>query len=191
MITARDIAAVIVDRKGAINEMKLQKLVYYCQAWHLAWYGQALFADEAQAWEQGPVLPVLRHASIRGRSADELHLPDQVRDVLEHVLNVYGRMSAGDLSRSTHAELPYIEARRGLSSGAPSAEPISLDTMRRYYRRLTLRPDEAVAYAMANARAEGVRVDAHLAQVGLAIASGDLDEDEAIEQWHRDREAAS
>ncbi|WP_340375862.1 type II toxin-antitoxin system antitoxin SocA domain-containing protein [Streptomyces sp. SS7] len=35
--------------------MKLQKLVYYCQAWHLAWEGRALFPEAIQAWASGPV----------------------------------------------------------------------------------------------------------------------------------------
>lgn len=39
--------------------MKLQKLVYDCQAWHLAWEGRALFPEAIRAWASGPVRPAL------------------------------------------------------------------------------------------------------------------------------------
>ena len=42
-----------------MTAMKLQKLVYYCQAWHLAWEGRALFPEAIQAWASGPVCPEL------------------------------------------------------------------------------------------------------------------------------------
>jgi uncharacterized phage-associated protein len=35
--------------------MKLQKLLYYCQGWHLAWDGEPLFGEEFEAWLSGPV----------------------------------------------------------------------------------------------------------------------------------------
>ncbi|MFS8119254.1 MAG: Panacea domain-containing protein [Microcoleus sp.] len=42
-----------------INAYKLQKLVYYAQAWHLAIYGMPLFNADFQAWVHGPVIPDL------------------------------------------------------------------------------------------------------------------------------------
>jgi uncharacterized phage-associated protein len=38
-----------------ISTMKLQKLCYYCQAWHLAWYGKSLFPEDFERWDNGPV----------------------------------------------------------------------------------------------------------------------------------------
>jgi uncharacterized phage-associated protein len=35
--------------------MKLQKLCYYCQAWHLAKSGQPLFKEDFARWDYGPV----------------------------------------------------------------------------------------------------------------------------------------
>ncbi|MFF8917487.1 Panacea domain-containing protein [Streptomyces sp. NPDC015032] len=51
-------AAAEPDRP-AMTAMKLQKLVYYCQAWHFAWEGRALFPEAIQAWASGPVCPEL------------------------------------------------------------------------------------------------------------------------------------
>ena len=37
MLSAFDVAEYILKKKGAITAMKLQKLVYYSQAWAVVW----------------------------------------------------------------------------------------------------------------------------------------------------------
>lgn len=58
-----DIASYFIERanqtKSTINNLKLQKLVYYSQAWHLAIHGIPLFKEDFQAWVHGPVVPEL------------------------------------------------------------------------------------------------------------------------------------
>ncbi|MFM6174756.1 MAG: Panacea domain-containing protein [Sphaerospermopsis kisseleviana] len=44
-----------------ISNLKLQKLVYYAQAWHLALFEQPLFNEDFEAWIHGPVVPELYH----------------------------------------------------------------------------------------------------------------------------------
>jgi uncharacterized phage-associated protein len=44
-------------RQIDITNLKLQKLLYYCQAWSLVFTGQALFAERIEAWVHGPVVP--------------------------------------------------------------------------------------------------------------------------------------
>lgn len=39
-----------------IDQMKLQKLVFYAHAWWLALKGQPLFGDDVEAWPWGPVI---------------------------------------------------------------------------------------------------------------------------------------
>ena len=39
-----------------ITNLKLQKLLYYAQAWHLAHFGSPLFSDDIEAWQYGPVI---------------------------------------------------------------------------------------------------------------------------------------
>jgi hypothetical protein len=41
-----DVAAYIVNKLGIISTMKLQKLVYYAQAWSLVWDEQPLFQEK-------------------------------------------------------------------------------------------------------------------------------------------------
>ena len=66
VVSVDDVAAYILSRKGPMSAMKLQKLVYYCQAWSLVWDDAPLFREPIEAWANGPVCPPLweRH---RGR----------------------------------------------------------------------------------------------------------------------------
>jgi uncharacterized phage-associated protein len=54
-----DIADYILQKQGSMSAMKLQKLVYYAQAWSLAWTDTPLFNEDIQAWAKGPVVPAL------------------------------------------------------------------------------------------------------------------------------------
>lgn len=45
-----------------LTHLKLQKLVYLSQGFHLSWQaGTPLFLDPIEAWDWGPVVPVLYH----------------------------------------------------------------------------------------------------------------------------------
>ena len=59
MATVFDTAKYIVDKCGEIDTWKLQKLVYYFQAWSLVWDERPLFDAKIEAWENGPVCPDL------------------------------------------------------------------------------------------------------------------------------------
>lgn len=63
-VSVFDVAEYILEKHAAehpespqMTTMKLQKLVYYCQAWHLVWDGRPMFPEEIQAWASGPVCP--------------------------------------------------------------------------------------------------------------------------------------
>ena len=61
MATVFDVAKYVLKQLGSITTMKLQKLVYYCQAWSLGWDGKPLFGENFEAWANGPVCPELFH----------------------------------------------------------------------------------------------------------------------------------
>ena len=48
MTTALDVAAYILEKRGQMTAMKLQKLVYYAQAWSMVWDEEPLFADRIE-----------------------------------------------------------------------------------------------------------------------------------------------
>ena len=56
MPSAHDVAKYIIGKSGQISAMKLQKLVYYAQAWSLVWDEEPLFPQKVRAWVNGPVV---------------------------------------------------------------------------------------------------------------------------------------
>ncbi|MCI9890069.1 DUF4065 domain-containing protein [Micrococcales bacterium 31B] len=158
MATALDVAAYIVSKKGAMSAMKLQKLVYYAQAWNLAWDDRPLFQDVIQAWARGPVVPSLfalhkgkftiTEDTVKAGQADRLDA-DEV-DTVEAVLETYGDLSAAQLSALTHAEDPWNFARVGVNEEAKSLTIISHESMRTYYNTLSASPDAVFDVADVN-----------------------------------------
>lgn len=47
--TAIDVATQILEQLGPMSAMKLQKLVYYCQAWSLVWDDRQMFSEQIEA----------------------------------------------------------------------------------------------------------------------------------------------
>lgn len=126
-----------------INNHKLQKLVYYAQAWHLAINGQELFAVDFQAWVHGPVIPELYNEykrfewmpiqdDIEGDSITA-KFSDDTLSVLQEVTDEYFCCDAYELERMTHAEYPWLVARDGLPADEPSTAIIDKELMQKYY----------------------------------------------------------
>lgn len=139
-----------VDRGAgdSITHLKLQKLVYYAQAWSLALLGSPLFEEDFQAWTHGPVVPSVWHRfKERGWQAlpavDEVEGFDpDVEALLRDVLAVYGEHSAKTLEEMTHRDEPWQRARGGLSPEAMSSAIVSKREMADYYRHLYDEIDE-------------------------------------------------
>ncbi|TAK73020.1 MAG: DUF4065 domain-containing protein [Gammaproteobacteria bacterium] len=139
-VRAIDVADYILQKHGTMSAMKLQKLVYYAQAWHLVWEDKELFAEEIQAWASGPVVPDLynRHHGSFSLSpgffkGDISCLTDKSKDVIDRVLKFYGNKDAQWLSDLTHLEEPWKNARIGLTDGERGSSVISAESMAEYY----------------------------------------------------------
>ena len=123
-----------------LSNLKLQKLLYYAQAWFLAIFGEPLFEEEIEAWVHGPVV-VSEYRRFKGWAwqpiTEDLQAPNVsgiVQQHLNEVLDVYGGMSAYQLEQLTHSEGPWIAARHGLAPDEPSRAVISHDQMKDFYR---------------------------------------------------------
>ncbi len=178
IISVHDVAAAIVERVGRITAMKLEKIVYYSQGWHLARQGEPLFNEPIEAWRQGPVVPQLYHRH-RGQYSvsswplgDSSHLTAVQSETIDWVCAEYGKFSADDLSLMTHSELPWRAARGALPESARSDTRVSIDMMKTYYSRQLADPDAAVALATANAALEGVEFDDEWQDQLRDVASG-------------------
>lgn len=140
---ALDVAAYILEKQGCIDAMKLQKLLYYVQAWSLAWRDEPLFVERIEAWVHGPVVPYVwtRHKGLRQVSAEDLEggdakaLHPEEREIIDAVLEHYGRHDGRELRRMTHMDEPWVKARGMLPDDTPSNAEISHDEMKTYYRR--------------------------------------------------------
>lgn len=51
-----------IDSNKPVTPLKLQKILYLAHGIHLAEYGKPLINESIQAWEYGPVIPVVYHA---------------------------------------------------------------------------------------------------------------------------------
>ena len=144
----------------SISPLKLQKLLYYIQAWHLVYFSnRTLFCEEPEAWVNGPVYrqiyeeyrgvgiyeqitPTylgLKESSLKDE-VDKLHcdmdLDPKQWNFLEAIYKHYGTMGHDRLVLLTHSERPWNEARKGLSPIEYSDNKISLESMYNYYKGL-------------------------------------------------------
>lgn len=142
--TVFDVAKYILSRTGPISAMKLQKLIYYSQAWSLAWDDLPLFESPIEAWANGPVCRELyeKHRGNYRVDVDQFssysteNLSKDQLETIDAVLRAYGEKSAQWLSDQTHMERPWIDARADLAEGERGSSVISLDSMIEYYTSL-------------------------------------------------------
>lgn len=139
MYSVHDIAKYIVKKYGPISAMKLQKLVYYSQAWSLVWEERPLFKSRIEAWAAGPVSPTL-YEHHRGQFlitswtlGDEKKLSADDRETIDAVVRYYGKKTAQQLSDLTHREAPWVNARKGVPDGVRSNSLISDAALAEYY----------------------------------------------------------
>jgi uncharacterized phage-associated protein len=144
MASVHDVAAYILREYGrSMTTWKLQKLVYYAQAWSLVWDERRLFSAEIQAWANGPVIPEL-YKKHRGEFqvsswpyGDPTRLNPEERETVDAVLEFYGNKTSQWLSDLTHAEKPWQEARGSLAPGMRGTRTITLGSMHGYYSGLS------------------------------------------------------
>lgn len=144
MATVFDVARYILNRIGTMTTMKLEKLVYYCQAWSLAWDGVPLFEEDFQAWANGPVCPEL-FATHKGCFILESNYYNNYEpypfttnqiETMNVVLEDYGDKEPRWLSELTHKERPWRETRVGIKPGEPCDRVIPKELLREYYEGL-------------------------------------------------------
>ena len=145
MPTSRDVAQYILEKLGEITTIKLQKLVYYCQAWCLVWTEKPLFNEKIEAWANGPVVPELYAAhkglfSVSPTSGigASCNLSTQDRMVVDGVLRTYGNKPAQWLVQLSHMESPWKDARASACAGPGERSDVEIThaAMAEYYSGL-------------------------------------------------------
>jgi uncharacterized phage-associated protein len=130
------------DRESgeSITPLKLQKLIYYADAWFLANFDRPLIKEEFEAWAHGPAVRSI-YAKYRGYQwnslpSEEGRLPkEELQGFLEAVYEEYGQYSAKKLEQMTHEEDPWLRARGNLPPEAASKNVISKLEIRNFYAK--------------------------------------------------------
>lgn len=142
MATAIDTAAYILSQRATVDAVKLQKLLYYAQAWHVVSMDTTLFEDEIKAFEHGPVTYSVwdlhrGHSTLSRRNfpaGDPSRLTAEERSVIDAVMAAYGRLGQWELSKLTHAEAPWSEAWNSRD------RRILVGSLRDYYAKELVKP---------------------------------------------------
>ena len=139
----------------SLSLLKLQKLLYYIQAWHLAFGRGRLFKGNFQAWIHGPVNRDVydrfkdSHSLYDNVGRNDILNPAALEDLGEHtrlhideVLEAYAPLSGTQLEAITHSEEPWINARNGYSPTQRCEALIDEQLMRDFYANLLARQEE-------------------------------------------------
>ena len=121
MISIIDAAKYIVflshnKKKGYLDQLVLQKILYLAQGWSFVWDNKPLFNEDFEAWQFGPAnREVYFYFRQYGRgeipSCEGLELVDrEAKDSLYVVWNEYYRYSTYDLAKLTFLQQPFQKA---------------------------------------------------------------------------------
>ncbi len=121
-----------------ITNLRLQKLLYYAQAWYLVNFDRPLFDDTIKAWTFGPVVGSVyyiykkfRHTPIDYKNKEDIGklFSEQDKEFLAEFYGVYSNYSAHDLLNMSHNDAPWIEA------SATTSQVIDIDRMKEFYTK--------------------------------------------------------
>lgn len=142
------------DNKGdLITNKKLQKLLYYIEAWNLVHFS-SIIDEDFEAWVHGPVIPSVYHEfkefgysplknnfyesnetssqRLKRISKSESFKPGQY-DLCTEVLDKYGALASFQLELLSHSEAPWQQAREGLNPISHSTNIINKGLMKNFY----------------------------------------------------------
>lgn len=150
MYNINDIADYIIlnlkseDDSVSLVNLKLQKLLYYIQAWYYGIEKKPFFNDEFQAWVHGPVNRLIYDRFKNSKYLySEINLTDVINknpnikkldcEFINYILENYAQYSGAELERLSHSELPWKKTRGQLDTYTSSESIISSDLMINYY----------------------------------------------------------
>ena len=134
------------DEKINLINLKLQKLLYYVQAWSLGINKERFLDCSFEAWVHGPVSRELYNRFKDNRSLysfitisdvintnPEASINKEDIEFINYILDNYAGFSGAELESMTHKELPWQEARKGVLPMQACNNVISENTMKNYY----------------------------------------------------------
>jgi uncharacterized phage-associated protein len=151
VINIKTLAGYVLKNYGPMSHLKLQKLLYYIQSYHLAYFKKELFEEDFEAWVHGPVSRSI-FDSLRGKSilySDVTYneydfdasnnLKDIVSidqfDLINNVLSNLNSWSGIELENATHNESPWLIARGSCSPNESCSTIINKRDMMDFYSK--------------------------------------------------------
>lgn len=138
-----------------LTNKKLQKLLYYVKAWGLVYFAEGIIDDDFEAWIHGPVCREVYfqykdfgfhriNENMTEEEAEKIvdnfrnkHSHDSINgnkiELIDTVFEKYGQMTSLQLELLTHAEEPWLEARKGLGPSETGQSIINPETMKQFY----------------------------------------------------------
>jgi len=157
MATPIQVANTFISRYGQTDDlthMKLQKLVFFADGWKVGFNGESLVNERPQVWRYGPVFRSLYNA-LTGYGNTPIksavvvnpftgNVPiinhnDQDDDsrLIDWIWDKYGRYSAMELSRDTHAMgTPWHTMAQRYNFNVPFNLEIPNEVIQPYFRGL-------------------------------------------------------
>ena len=141
MYSVYDVAEYIIWRetkqKRPVSNLRLQKLLYFVQAYFLCTMAQPCFDSVIEAWDFGPVVPEIYHEyKIYGSSCipapqifDLHHFRSDDLARIDTMLDQCASQTTNRLVTITHAQDPWRDAYQN-----PFGNRITNDAIIRYYR---------------------------------------------------------
>jgi len=129
------------EEPEGLTPLRLHKLLYFVQGWYAGTFGIPLFPEPIEAWQHGPVVRALyaklhdhEDRQISSTDLGSVHqLSARDRAFTQAVWEKYRNLSASGLRTLTHEQDPWCAAREGLKATEPSRNPITIESLQRYF----------------------------------------------------------
>lgn len=132
------------DKNNYLSNLKLQKLLYYIQAWSYGINQKPLFDGDFEAWIHGPVNREIynRFASTKNIYSEiemndcinkDVKIDNDDAEFIDWILKNYAKFSGFELEKLSCSEIPWIKTRDMLDPYERCDKVISPDFIQEYY----------------------------------------------------------
>jgi uncharacterized phage-associated protein len=115
--------------------------LYFLQGWYLHFYNKPFFKDPIEAWQYGPVVKEVYDEfksykfspieHIGGENYLE-HIKGEDQRFLKKIMEIYGKHSAFDLAKMSHATEPW-QGKYSCYFGSHKSEVIENKDLKKYF----------------------------------------------------------
>ena len=114
-----------------IDEMKLQKRLYFSQRETLAILNKPLFNEEFEGWKYGPISREVRTVFTKdGINTDTEDIKSENKYIINNVILEYGSLASWKLSEISHKEVSWLNSRKDLKDGENGNRKIKLEDIK-------------------------------------------------------------